>query len=86
MRNTYWNIVGYVKRSENRINALKLLEKPLMPSELSKRMNISLTHGSKIIRELNSKKIIKCLNEELKVGRIYDLTSLGKNIRKEVTD
>lgn len=84
MKDTYWNLMGYIKRSENRVKALKLFEKPMMPSEVSKQMSISLTHGSKIIRELNSKKIIKCLNEELKVGRIYNLTKLGKKIRNEI--
>lgn len=54
----------------------------MMPSELSREMKISLTHASKIIRELNSKRIIHCLNEELKVGRLYQLTPLGQEIRK----
>ncbi len=84
MNNKYWELVGYVKRSKNRVEALKLFDKRLMPSELSKMMNISLTHGSKIIRELNSKRLIKCLNEELKVGRIYELSELGMKVRTEI--
>jgi predicted transcriptional regulator len=79
-----WELVGYVKRSKNRTKALSLLKFPTMPSELSKQMEISLTHGSKIIRELNSKKLIRCLNEKLKVGRIYELTDKGKKIMKQI--
>ena len=79
-----WNVVGYVKRSKNKCEALSLLEFPTMPSELAKEMKISLTHGSKIIRELNAKKLIKCLNEKLKVGRIYQLTERGKQIKQQI--
>jgi DNA-binding MarR family transcriptional regulator len=55
-----------------------------MPSELGKKMQISLTHASKIIRELNSKKLIQCLNNELKIGRIYRLTKEGHKVLKDI--
>lgn len=84
MKNIDWNLVGYVKRSKNRLKALKLLDFPKMPTEVGKEMKISLTHASKIIRELNSKKLIHCLNENLKVGRIYQITDKGKRVRKQI--
>jgi DNA-binding MarR family transcriptional regulator len=84
MSSTYWEAVGYVKRSKNRINAMELLTNPLMPSEVGKMMQISLTHASKIVRELNSKKLIHCLNENLKVGRIYQLTAQGKKVLQAI--
>ncbi len=78
-----WSAVGYIKRSKNRKDALKLLETPMMPSELGKEMKISLTHASKIVRELNSQSLVKCLNDGLKVGRIYRTTSKGMKVREE---
>jgi len=81
-----WEIVGYVKRSKNRLNALKFLEKPMMPSELAQQMKLSLTHGSKVVRELNSKKLIRCLNEELKVGRLYVVTTIGLKVLKKIKE
>ena len=75
-----WNAVGYVKRSKNRIEALKILINPQMPSELGREMNISLTHASKICRELHKNKLIECLNDKMKVGRIYRITGKGKKI------
>lgn len=84
MSNTYWESVGFVKRSKNRIKAMELLNDPLMPSEIGKEMQISLTHASKIIRELYKKKLVNCLNENLKVGRIYKLTKKGQKILKEI--
>jgi len=79
---TKWEVIGFTKRSKNRQKALKLLEKPMMPSELGKEMGISLTHASKIIRELHSKQLVECLNEQLKVGRIYKISKKGKNLMK----
>lgn len=84
MEDTFWELVGYVKRSPNRIRALGLLTAPTMPSELDRDMKISLTHASKIIRELHSKKLIVCLNESLNIGRIYRITDTGKKVLKEV--
>ena len=84
MTNTFWAVVGYVKRGPNRVKALGLLTTPLMPSELGREMNISLTHASKIIRELHSKRLVACLNETLKIGRIYRITGQGKKVLGEV--
>ncbi|MEK6846378.1 MAG: hypothetical protein AABY26_06465 [Nanoarchaeota archaeon] len=56
-----------------------------MPSELGRAMKISLTHASKIIRELHSQKLIFCLNDELKVGRIYQITLSGKKVLKTIS-
>jgi len=84
MTGTFWELVGYVKRSPNRAKALGLFNSPTMPSELGKKMQISLTHASKIVRELHSKKLVVCLNEKLKLGRIYRLTPQGKKVLKEI--
>ena len=78
--NANWEDVGYVKRSKNRTKALTLLSSPFMPSELAKKMKISLTHASKIIRELHSRKLIECLNDKLRMGRIYQITEKGKRV------
>ena len=77
-RGTDWEAVGYIKRSRNRARALAIMSEPTMPSELGKRMGISLTHASKICRELCSKGFIRCLNDSLTKGRIYLVTEKGK--------
>jgi DNA-binding MarR family transcriptional regulator len=85
MNSTFWKQVGYVKRSTNRAKALELTLTPITPSELGRTMKISLTHASKIIRELHSQKLITCLNNELKVGRIYQITLTGKKVLKTIS-
>ena len=72
-----WDDIGYIKRSKNRTRALGILREPKMPSELAREMKISLTHASKICRELYRQKLIICLNSGLKVGRIYRITERG---------
>lgn len=84
MVDTFWELVGYVKRSPNRVKALELLATATMPSELGRKMKISLTHASKIVRELHSKKLVVCLNEKLKIGRIYRIAEKGKKVLKEI--
>jgi DNA-binding PadR family transcriptional regulator len=32
-----------------------------------------------VLTEIKEKKLVKCLNEETKKGRLYELTELGKN-------
>jgi len=81
---TRWGLIGFIKRSKNRQKALKLLESPLMPSELGRRMKISLTHASKIVRELYKKGLIDCLNNRLKVGRIYRINKEGRRVLKYI--
>ncbi len=84
MNSISWRQVGYIKRSVNRAKALELSQTPIMPSELGRAMKISLTHASKIIRELHSQKLIICLNDQLKVGRIYQITLVGKKVLKTI--
>lgn len=79
-----WDDVGYIKRSKNRTKALRILSRPTIPSELAREMKISLTHASKICRELYRKKMVVCLNENLKVGRIYRISERGSIALKEI--
>ncbi len=75
-----WDLAGWIIRSKNRPEVLKQLVIPQNPSRVAKKLKMSLTHASKTIRELNSKKLITCLTEKNKVGRIYQITKQGKVI------
>lgn len=79
-----WNLAGWIIRSKNRPEVLKVLTIPQNPSRVAKKLKISLTHASKTVRELNSKNLIKCLNDKNKVGRIYGITEEGKEILKYI--
>ena len=80
-----WELIGKIKSSDWRLRVLKILDKEMkMPSELSKEANISSSHISEVIRELEKMKIIECKNPNLRKGKIYSITKLGKDILKEI--
>jgi ArsR family transcriptional regulator, cadmium/lead-responsive transcriptional repressor len=80
-----WELIGKLKSSEWRLRVLKILEKEMkQPSELSKEANISSSHISEVIRNLEELKLIECKNPNLRKGKIYSITNLGKEILKEI--
>ncbi|MDR2624038.1 MAG: winged helix DNA-binding protein [Methanobrevibacter sp.] len=50
------------------------------PSEISKEVNIRINHVSKVLKELKTENLVKCLNEEKTKGRLYELTDEGEEI------
>ena len=79
-----WGLCGFVIRSKNRVNVLLSLDLPRTPSNIAKKIKISFTHASKIIRELEKKGILHCLNSKDTKGRIYKRTAIGDLIMKYI--
>jgi predicted transcriptional regulator len=77
--------VSKMKTSSYRVKILKSLEgkKYLTPSEISKETGIRLNHISNFLKDLKDDKLLICLNETEKRGRLYALTELGKEVIKE---
>ncbi|MBI2653111.1 MarR family transcriptional regulator [Candidatus Woesearchaeota archaeon] len=72
--------VSLLKSSEYRFKIIQAIgSDTLTPSEIANKINIRLNHVSLFLRELKDKKLVKCLNEESRKGRLYELTELGKN-------
>jgi DNA-binding HxlR family transcriptional regulator len=81
------NLVGYVKRAKNRQIVFLALDKPMMPSELMRKIynktsNTYFNLVSRALSELKEKKLIEVINPNEKTGRIYQKTKLGKDVRK----
>ena len=80
-----YEILGYVKASKYRKLILKLLHNEILtPKEIAERLNTTLAYVSKILRELEQKGLVKCLNPDAVKGRVYTLTEKGKEIAKLV--
>ena len=80
-----WELIGKIKSSELRLKVLRILDTGVKtPSELSKESSISSSHISDVIRELEEMKLIECKNPNLRKGKIYAITNLGKDILKEL--
>ena len=75
-----WELVAFVKRGEQRIRLLPLLKQPLTASELAQKSSLRLTHAARALREFKNKGLIECLNPKDKVGKMYRITKLGRNV------
>ena len=54
----------------------------LTPSEIAEKTKIRLNHVSNFLKDLKDQELIKCLNDNEKRGRLYQITSLGKEVLK----
>lgn len=82
-------LVGYVRRGKNRLQIFKALDKPMMPSELTKKIygkssNTYFNLVSRALNELKEKDLVEIINPNEKTGRIYQKTSLGKKVEKKI--
>lgn len=76
-----WELIGKIKSSEWRLRVLKILNESMkLPSELSKEANISTSHISEVLGNLEEMRLIECKNPSLRKGKIYSITKLGKEI------
>ena len=74
----YIESLSYIKRSKNRIAVVKSLGTTIkIPSEIAKEMNLRVNQISAILSDLKKEQICVCINEDQKVGRLYQLTPKG---------
>ena len=77
--------ISLLKNSEYRKKILESLNNAnyLTPSEISEKTKLRLNHVSNFLKDLKDNKLIICLNEDEKRGRLYQITELGKKVAKE---
>ncbi|MBI2101357.1 MarR family transcriptional regulator [Candidatus Woesearchaeota archaeon] len=77
--------ISLIKNSDYRKRILISLSdiNYLTPSEISQKTKIRLNHVSNFLKDLKDSKLILCLNDEDKRGRLYQITDLGKKVIKE---
>jgi DNA-binding MarR family transcriptional regulator len=79
--NTIYEILGYVKVSPYRTATLKSINNELkIPSEIAKDINIKTSQVSAALSDLKKYDLVVCINEEVRKGRLYKCTDLGKEI------
>ena len=55
-------------------------------NKFEKEFGIRLNHVSMFLKELKENDLVKCLNEDTRKGRLYELTDLGKNAIDKLTN
>lgn len=80
------DLAAYVLISTYREKALGVLMEydAMTPKYLAVHCNIRQNHISKVLRELKDKNLVICLNPEVRKGRLYKITSLGRNVSRLV--
>lgn len=72
--------ISLIKSSEYRHKVLKAIGNEIVtPTEIAQKVGLRLNHISMVLTELKKNNLVKCLNEETKKGRLYQLTRIGKN-------
>jgi DNA-binding MarR family transcriptional regulator len=84
MPKTDWNLYSWVARGKQRRIVIEAMNKPKMPSEIRKETKLSITHVSKILKLFTEMGIAKCLTPDVRIGKIFILTEMGKRIRAEM--
>ena len=80
-------ILGYVISSSYRTKVLKAFDdNPRFPSEIAKNAGIRQNHVSNVLRQLRMKGLVEIVNPEVKKGRYYRLTDLGKEVAEKLND
>ena len=75
---------SWVIRGKQRRKIIKIMDKPMTPTQIKERVGFSLNNVSDVLREFRKKHIAKCLNPKEKTGRLYVLESKGKKIKNNL--
>lgn len=77
--------IAYVNISSYRNRTVKSLKDEIRtPTEIARDTGINRSHMSNVLRELKESEIVECVNEEVRKGRIYRLTSTGEEIAERI--
>ncbi|WP_407431147.1 transcriptional regulator [Methanobrevibacter sp.] len=83
--NDIFKLVGYVIASEYRTNIIKCIGNEIkIPSVIAEEVGLRTNHVSNVLKELKKEKIVVCLNEDARKGRLYKNTEIGIEILKYI--
>ncbi len=73
-----WNLYSFVVGSKYRRKVMLSLDVERTPSQIARKTGINTSHVSKVLGELEDKKLVKCLVPKKKVGRVYKISGQGR--------
>lgn len=78
-----WKKYAWVRRGKRRSETLDILNKasrPLTIKDIHMKSKVALSQASLTVAELCDKELIHCLNPEDKIGKLYTISEVGKQI------
>ena len=79
-----WKLYSFIVRSKQRKEILRSLETPKTPTQIGSKLDISISHVSRTLKNFVERGIVDCLTPQEKIGRIYKLTSKGEEILDKI--
>lgn len=74
-----YDLLGFIKASKYRKRIMRVLEKKMLTTtEISNKLRAHRSQISRSLAELTAKGVVEILTPDLKKGRVYALTELGK--------
>lgn len=74
-----YNLLGFIKASKHREEIVTLLgEEILTPTEISRVLDLHTSQVSRNLTELVEKGVVRILTPNLRKGKVYTLTNVGK--------
>lgn len=91
-----WKALSYVKRSKYRRKALEYLyevDEPRTPTEISSKIEVSMNHVSRALREMKATDnerltadLVEVINPEDSYDRRYQITEKGKTLVEKMQE
>lgn len=81
-----WDKFSFVVSGLNRKRVLLAISRPMTPTQISEKTKTSLSNVSHALTELRKHKLVKCINPNARVGKIYRQTRLGAEITKALKE
>ena len=79
--------ISFAQAGTNRCKVIKSLKKDIrIPTQIAEDLGLRTCQISATLSELKEAKIVVCLNEEKKRGRLYKLTDLGVRVYEFLGD
>lgn len=72
-----------IRRSKIKQKILKMLDEPMIASDIAKKLKVYRESVSRALIELEKDKLVNCINPKADRYRGYQITKLGKEIRKK---
>jgi len=76
---------SWIVRGKQRRAIIKVLDEPKTPTLIKEETDIKISNISDVLRSMEKRKLAKCLNPHDKLGRLYQLTAKGKEIKKHLS-
>jgi DNA-binding MarR family transcriptional regulator len=77
---------SWIARGKQRRKIIAVMYKLRTPTELKEEVKLTLANVSRVLRDLEKRKLAMCLNPKAITGRVYELTPQGKIIRDKLLE